>query len=258
VKNAGEYATKLSALLKRVGSASPPPFGPVTFPLAAAASGEAEPAASGEGADAAVRPPDPITVIVTSFLLWESTTHAAVTAFNRILKSMVDFNDLRISLPAESAEILGERYPLALDRCQRLRAVLRDIFHREHAVRLEHLRGEGKRDVRRYVESLEGIVPYVSSRVLLLCFDTHMIPVDEQLRARLVEAGAAAESADVAEVGAYLARHVKSGEGARAHFGLQRWVDQLAGDPSAARRPARAPAPRPSRSRSSSRSSPRR
>lgn len=251
MKNATEYGGRLAALLKKIGPGDAPPFTTVRFHPGAA---PAVPAEAAEGAAAPVEAaPDPIATLVTSFLLWESTTHAAVTAYNRVLKYVVDFNDLRVSLPQEAAKIVGERYPMSVERCQRLRAVMRDIFHREHAVSLNHLRAQGKREVRRYIESLEGMVPYVSARLLLICFDTHVIPVDEQLRGRLIEAGAADESADVAELSAFLSRQVRAEDGLKVHYAIQRWVDQMAGDPLAARRPARAPAARPGRSRSSTR-----
>ena len=67
-----------------------------------------------------------------------------------------------------NGEIIGPRYPLALNRAQRLRA-----HHAPHlSARARHDADKqssgGKRDVRKYLESLEGIVPYVTNRVLLL------------------------------------------------------------------------------------------
>ncbi len=102
---------------------------------------------------------DPLAVLILSFLTWESTTAKAVAAFKRIREGVVDFNDLRVCLSDETQEIIGPRYPRGLERCQRLRAVLRNIYHREHAVTLDRLEALSKRDIRRYLLSLEGIVP---------------------------------------------------------------------------------------------------
>ena len=160
MKNAPVAAKKLSALLKKIG----PSKAPANLP-------------HGD---------DPIAVLVMSFLMWEATTDKAIAGYSRLFEQVVDFNDLRVSMPHETAEILGPRYPRVLDRCQRLRAVLRNIYLREHAMILNSLKDTGKRDARKYIESLEGIVPYVASRVLVLSFDTHAIPVDYQLRAQLI------------------------------------------------------------------------
>jgi hypothetical protein len=79
------------------------------------------------------------------------------------------------------------------------------------------------------IESLEGIVPYAASRLLLLSFDTHCIPVDDQLRIQLIEAEVSDAAVEVPELSNWLATQVKAGEGVSTHFALQSWVDEIAG-----------------------------
>ncbi|MHC4990020.1 MAG: hypothetical protein ACYTGC_03475 [Planctomycetota bacterium] len=169
---------------------------------------------------------DPIAVLMLSFLLWESTTEKALTAYRRLRESIVDFNDLRVSMPRETVEVIGERYPRASERAQRLRAVLRDIYMREHEVTLDRATGLAKREARKYVESLEGMVPYVSARTLLMCFDTHAIPVDEQLRNELAKIGVADKETDTSELASWLSRQIKASNAQESHFALQQWVEQ--------------------------------
>ncbi len=202
MKNATTFGKKLAALLKKLPKAEPPEF-----------------------ADAH----DPIAVLVFSFLMVDSTTEKALTGYGKLREHIVDFNDLRVSMPHEVASYLGARYPRGLERCQRIRAALRNVYLREHAVNVDSLKEAGKRDVKKYIESLEGMVPYVSARILLMSFDTHAIPVDEQLRAELVAAGAADEDADLAEISAWLSRQVRASDGLETHYGLQAWVEANAG-----------------------------
>jgi hypothetical protein len=164
-----------------------------------------------------------------SFLMWEATTDKAIGAYHRLLEHVVDFNDLRVCMPHETHEALGPRYPRVLDRCQRMRAVLKDIYLREHAVKLDKLKEMGKRDVKKYLETLEGIVPYVASRVMLLCFETHAVPVDDQLRTQLIEAGAMEAGIEIPEVAGWLATHIKAEDGIHAHYALQAFSDEMAG-----------------------------
>jgi len=171
---------------------------------------------------------DPMAVLVFSFLLWESTMEQALAAYEQLMDHIVDFNDLRVCMACETAEFLGARCPLAEERSRRLRAALRDIYLREHTVDLERLKTLGKREVRRELKTLDGMVPYVASRIMLLCFDTHAIPVDEQLRSHLAEVGAVDEEADVAEVSVWLSRQIRASAGLATHFALQAWVDGLA------------------------------
>lgn len=199
MKNAGACAEQLDALLARLSSAPdvPPPHGD-----------------------------DPVETLIYSFLLWGSSRTAADAAYRALKHGFVDYNELRVSLPYEIALCLRQKDSRSLERCQRLRASLNDLFRREHVVSLDRVKGMGKRDARKYIETLEGMVPYVAARVMLLCFDIHAIPVDDALRALLIEEGAADASADIVEVSAYLARHVPAARGRDVHALLQAWSDR--------------------------------
>lgn len=170
-------------------------------------------------------PDDLVALMIESFMLWESQTKPANKAYRALCGAFVDFNEVRVALPHETAGVLGQRYPRAHERCERLRATLNGVFYRQQALSLERLREEGKRDIRRYIESLEGMVPFVSARVLLLAFETHAIPTDGQLRALLISEGAADPSASVEELASWLARHIKASDGLDTYSRFQQWVD---------------------------------
>ena len=194
---------KLKTLLKKLGSHEPVP-----------SAGEGE-----TGYD------DPIAVIVFSFLLWESTTQQARDAMNKIVESVVDFNDLRVCLPGEVVAKIGARYPNGIERAQRLKDTLHSIYLAHHAVSLDSLQSAGKREVRSFVEGLKGIPPFVSSWVLQRCYEVHTIPVDDRLVDLLVEKGVLTEVADPSEVGKWLARQVKSSDGRKVEAALRAFVD---------------------------------
>lgn len=226
MKNAPIAGKKLSALIRKIG----PVKAPANLP-------------HGD---------DPLAVLVMSFLMWESTTDKAIAGYSRLFEHVVDFNDLRVSMSHETAEILGPRYPRVLDRCQRLRAVLRNIYLREHSMSLQSLKDSGKRDAKKYIESLEGIVPYVAARVLVLSFDTHAIPVDDQLRTHLIEAEVGDPSVEIPELSSWLASQIKAGDGAAVHYAMQSWMDDVSGKverkPTVTRAPSRKPGERRGRS----------
>jgi len=201
VKNASLCAKKLNVLLKKIGPVTAP-----EFPC----------------------PSDPIATLVSSMLMWESTTDKAAAAYERLLEQVVDFNDLRVCMPHETLELIGPRYPRALDRCQRLRAVLRNIYLREHAVSLDRLLPAGKREIKKYVDTLEGIVPYAAARVLLLSFGTHVMPVDDQLRIQLIEAEVSDSSMEVPDLSSWMTNQIKAEDAVAAHHSLQAWADEMA------------------------------
>ena len=201
MKNSSQYAKKVGTLLRKLAPGKP----------------KKEPDSN-----------DPIGMIVYSFFLWESTTTKASASWVKLVDSLVDFNELRVSMPAELAELAGDSSDLAYERSSRMRSSLRDIYNREHDVNLEAVSAMKKAEIRTYIESLDGMVPFVSARVLEQCFNVHSIPVDGQLRQLLVESEAVDDGADVAELSTWLTRTVKSEDGDAAHRSFQAWVDKEA------------------------------
>lgn len=180
---------------------------------------------------------NPVSVLIMSYMMWESTTKKAITAFEQLQEEMVDYNDLRVCMPHEVVDMIGTRYPKAQDRCERLRATLRDIYLREHSVTLEPLKTQGKREIRKYIDTLDGIVPYVAARVQLLSFNAHGIPVDDQLLEMLIGAKIADDDTSVIDLTNWLGRQIKAEKGLETHLALQDWVDQGPGK-TTTRRPA--------------------
>jgi endonuclease III len=219
VKNSATHVRKLTALLRRLKLAGPPE------PLPAR---------------------DPVTQLVIAFLQWESTRKSAEAAYHRLMQSLVDVNDLRVSHPDEVVVLLGERYPNAVERAGRLHDVLQEVFVRAHAMSLDALAAMGKREARVFLDSLPGITSYVAAQVSLVCFDGHAIPVDQKLARLLREAGAAEPRATPEEVASFLEHHVKAGEALETHLLLQVWSDAASAGTSGSGKKAR-PSARKSR-----------
>ena len=168
---------------------------------------------------------DAIEILIKSFLIWDSTTAKASAAYKRIMDQVVDYNDLRVTMSHEIAEWIGPRYPRAQERCQRIRAALQHTYKREHAVSLDRLHNLGRREVKHYLRSLDGITPYVADRVTLLCFEAHCVPVDERLRQALIAAAVCHDTVTVNDLSSWLARQVKAANGTATHHALQVWSD---------------------------------
>lgn len=177
-------------------------------------------------------PDDPEAVLqqfILSFLIWEASPAKAVAAMRRINQGVVDYNELRVFLVDELVAILGERYPRAEERAERLRSALHDLYNREHAVTLGSVVTLPKRDVRAYLNSLEGVPPFVAARVVLLSLGGHAVPIDERLRQLLVEEEAIDPELDPAEASAWLERQLRAGEAAEVYALLEAWCAESNG-----------------------------
>jgi endonuclease III len=98
----------------------------------------------------------------------------------------------------------------------------------------------GRREVKSYLRSLDGIAPYVADRVTLLCFDAHCVPVDTRLHRSLVKAGVGDETVEITDMASWLVRQVKAADAVVTHRALQTWADKV-GSGTARATPPKAP-----------------
>lgn len=164
---------------------------------------------------------------VRSFLLWEASPARAISGMESIGSSMVDLNELRVSLTEEVVAAIGKTYPRCFERAVRLKAALNDIYRREHTVRLSHLLEKSKRDARAYLESLAETPNFVASRTFLVALGGHAVPVDERLLSKLIEADVVDnETATPESTAASLEKVIRAGESPEAHLLFQGWNDE--------------------------------
>jgi len=161
-----------------------------------------------------------------SMLMWECTSAKAEAAFKRVQGAVVDFNELRVCLPRELVSLMGETYPRARERADRMRAALSEVFTRAHSVTLRQLTEMGKREAFVYLESLSGVPRYVAARVALLCLGNHVMPVDSRVLRVLTDAHAAAPDETEDGAAGILERRIRAGELATAYLHLQAKADE--------------------------------
>lgn len=181
--SAPDPAKKLATLLRRLRAEFPDAAAPVA------------PFTGADGGDPIIRE------LVFSMMLWESSTPRALEAYARVHAAFVDDNELRVSYAEDIANAIGPEDPMSLERAQRLRASLMDIYKREHHLALRQHVESAKRDAKGYVATIDGLPSFVRSRLLLLWWNSHAIPADDRLARLLAEHGAAEKDASGTEVG---------------------------------------------------------
>lgn len=172
-----------------------------------------------EGVDALVH------LVLYSLLLWESSPDAARRALTSLYDAIIDPNELRVALPDEILAWIGGRDAAARDRSARMRAVLNDIYRREHIVSLERLASVSKREVREYLDSLEGMPSFVAARVTLFGFGGHAVPTDSRLIERLAAGGALDTAASPQDAERWLERQIRASDAEHTALLLEAWRD---------------------------------
>lgn len=169
---------------------------------------------------------EPTTQIIISFLEWNATAPMALEAHDQLMHSMVDNNDVRVSLPQEIVDLIGADYPLAQERACRMHETLNELFNREHDIIITSLKGKNKKQIKTYLETLPGITPYVIAQMLLLSYGAHAVPIDDHILALLKDEQVVHEDCTLADAEAFCERHIKAADALQSHLAMRAWADE--------------------------------
>jgi len=192
-------------------------------------------------------PIDPLMRLIRAFLEYDCDEPRSSVAERKIMDSMVDFNELRVTPAIELAALLGVRYPFAESPCSALHRTLQSIFDREHHMRLDRIKEMKKAEIRPYFQSLAGITPYVEAAVCVDCFGISAAPVDTKLYLWLITKDALPEGLDLKSAQGIVEKQLKAGEAEDFFHGSRREIDDWSPKswPQVAKVPSPIPAPPP-------------
>ncbi len=168
---------------------------------------------------------DPLMRLVRAFLEYDCDEARSSTAERKIMETMVDFNELRVTPAIELAALLGVRYPFAESRCSALHRTLQSIFDRAHHMRLDQVKEMKKSDIRPYFQSLAGITPYAEAAVCVDCFGITAAPVDTKLLLWMISKDAFPEGTDIKTAQHLIEKHLKAGEAEDFFHGSRKEID---------------------------------
>ena len=155
---------------------------------------------------------DPIEQLIIAVLSQETTTERARKALKALNDELVDYNELRVSTPAEISEHIGRHIPRSVQRAKVLVQVLNAVYAREYAMSLDSLSSKGIREIKSYLESIEGISPYVVASIMLWSLGGHAIPINDPMYDCLIKQELAHPNATPAEVQSFLERHISAAD----------------------------------------------
>lgn len=170
---------------------------------------------------------DPIGLIIFSFMEWNATSAMASDALERLMHEMVDYNELRITHPHELLERLPAGYPKGFERISRMHDTLNGIFRALHATSLNPLASKNKKQLRAFLELLPGITPYVYTKVMLVGFGAHAIPVDDMLLELLKAEDDLPADCTVLDAVTFLERHIRAEQSMEVHGLFRKWADDF-------------------------------
>ena len=157
-------------------------------------------------------PTDPTEQLIISVLAQDSTVGRARKALKQIHEDLTDLNELRVSTPAEVTESIGRHISRSVERSKVLLLLLNEVYRCEYVVNLDSLKSKGIREVKQYLDSLQGSTPYVVASIILWSLGGHALPVNDPTLAWLVKNELVDARASALEVQAFLERHVSAAD----------------------------------------------
>lgn len=199
------------------------------------------------GKPSAIEPTDPIEQMVVGILSQDTSMSRAQSAYRRLVGEMVDLNELRVTPPSEIAEQIDGLIPMASDKARRIVDALNAVRRRQDTLDLDFLKQRGRREAREYLESLEGLTPFVAAQVVLFSLQGHAIPVDNLTLYVLRKKELVDPEADIPTVQGFLERNINASDAAGFVQLLDRFVAASGGRVEVSELPALlSPAPPPS------------
>lgn len=123
---------------------------------------------------------DPIGQLILGVFTRDNPESKAREALDALRGIVVDYNELRVIPPIEIAETVGE-YSDIKTKAEDLARALNKIFLMEHTVSLDRLAEMSAKDVRAYLDRIDGLEPYTHARIRLLGLGMHAVPLDEAM-----------------------------------------------------------------------------
>ena len=155
---------------------------------------------------------EPLWALVRGAMSYDVPDSRVEDAIKIIEKEFVDLNELRVATELEVQDLLGVRYPQIEQRVKLMTAAMNAIFEKEHTLDLARLKTISRRDARHFIHDLPEMNPFVEGYMMLMAFDGHSFPLDEQMLEYLRGEEIVEETTPMEEAQKFVEHHLKAEE----------------------------------------------
>ena len=122
------------------------------------------------------RRPDPLETILLAILADGVADERAVPVLENLRRTMVDWNELRVTSVRETEEMLSGLPEPAL-KAAVIRSFLQRVFAERHAIETEFMKRWSGSKAHSYLDEIEGMTGSMKARALLKGFETDLLPM---------------------------------------------------------------------------------
>lgn len=168
-----------------------------------------------------------VEVMIVALLEANAARKAAMSAYLTLKDEYVDLNDLRVSQTKEIVDSIGRDYPQAREKAEVLVKAMNSVFDRTCQMTMAYMEKMPKRDLRKHLVGL-GLGSYASAVLMLYVFDSHAIPVDQDLVDSLALEEYVHPGSEIEDVQGFLERIVPQKDAIGAHDLFRSYVEKSA------------------------------
>jgi len=158
-------------------------------------------------------------VLLLGILSNFSTEQKAAVAIETLMAEMIDYNDLRVTPVADIVALIGIEFPHCRAAAEEISRVFTSIFNRTHDLDLGFLASFNKKPAASFLDSLDGLSPHAHAFFRNRFLKTHVIPLDANMYAYLMNNGCISEDLDVGAAQDFVSRVFK-GRDAQSFYAL--------------------------------------
>lgn len=132
---------------------------------------------------------DSTQILVMGILCNFASEQRAAAAMRKLMETVVDMNDLRVSAVADLVPIIGVDFPKARHAAMEITQVFNSIFNSQHHLDVSFLKGQSKKAVNIFLQGLDGLAPHTAAFFRNRYLSHADVPLDENMFAYLQKTG---------------------------------------------------------------------
>jgi endonuclease III len=165
---------------------------------------------------------DPMQALLLGILCTYSSEQRAEAALTKLLASVVDLNELRVTSVAEMVTYLGLDFPSVRPAAEEISRALNAVFNRTHRLDLNALKTGSRKAAEVFLDTLDGVGAHAKATVMLRCLGEHVIPVDQHMLVFLQKNGCVPEDAQADDAQKLLVSQVSDRDAGGWYVALKR------------------------------------
>ncbi|MBX3397086.1 MAG: hypothetical protein KF841_17165 [Phycisphaerae bacterium] len=147
----------------------------------------------------------------------------AAGAVRKIIESVVDMNELRVTAVSDLVGIIGHDYPQARQAATEITQVFNSVFNSLHHLDVSYLKTQSKKAVNAFLEGIDGLTPHAAAFFRNRYLNYNEIPLDENMFSYLHRTKCIPDGISVAEAQRFVSDTLKDREGVNFYMMFKRY-----------------------------------